>query len=451
MLAAVLKYAWYGNDCGGKQEECDTPRDDSVESAVESEGSVDSVKSEETDEERMDRETYVSRVIATTPGMYNAYVTFCEEEGLQATLADVVELAQVVKECGLDTRYTLQKATPEDILLTEWLNSVVEVTGDSRDAIWVGDLKALWKETHVGAEANVLNHKLVKAYVATKAGAEWKRIGRIKTGGGSFVKNGVVKGCTLREKPIRAYFIAPFQAAIHIKVSRFVEEDTTNDNVRIKAKVIADKEAARLSRVSMRKASLDELDDHIMSSQDLAHVFKCCASVVPKGQLRDKLVPNGQLRDNLVVSCTTDDILGVTHALLNRKLTGFITKLCIDLKDLPLDVIIAHAGSISGAVMADVAAAVGDFPKLTHAVFSRNYGDDIKQACIASQDAEIRKQVHCMVANIVKRICVRDWDSMFRGVFEDAFDFFVYSGVLDFGHGHLSGYDDRGGGWIYPP
>eukprot|EP00798_Chlamydomonas_sp_ICE-L_P026539 gene26539-biopygen12893 len=180
------------------------------------------------------------------------------------------------------------------------------------------------------------------------------------------------------------------------------------------AKVIADKEAARLSCVSMRKASLDELDDHIMSSQDLAHVFKCCASVVPKGQLLEKLVPNGQL----VVSCTTDDILGVTQALLNRKLTGFITKLCIDLKDLPLDVIIAHAGSISGAVMADVASAVGDFPKLTHAVFSRNYGDDIKQACIASQDAEIRKQVHCMVANIVKRICVRDWDSMFRGVFE---------------------------------
>eukprot|EP00798_Chlamydomonas_sp_ICE-L_P004704 gene4704-biopygen14901 len=207
------------------------------------------------------------------------------------------------------------------------------------------------------------------------------------------------------------------------------------------AKVIADKEAARLSCVSMRKASLDELDDHIMSSQDLAHVFKCCASVVPKGQLRDKLVPN----------------------------------------DLPLDVIIAHAGSISGAVMADVASAVGDFPKLTHAVFSRNYGYDIKQACIASQDAEIRKQVHCMVANIVKRICVRDWDSMFRGVFEmvcqhravletdeegqydavqrvideedtwrlhdqlvrflcrvvfmlDAFDFFVYFGVPDFGH-----------------
>eukprot|EP00798_Chlamydomonas_sp_ICE-L_P006064 gene6064-biopygen1187 len=221
MLAAVLKYAWYGDDCGGKQEECDTPRDDSVESAVESEGSVEStVESEETDQERMDRETYVSRVvtvifdnvvqanierydtlhafveanatelsgvvldqgafvdrvlsklpaalrssfttkkvvsslkdlgiqpiqyifdgllprralrfpdftrhkkvirflderciatnpgdlrsqIATTPGMYNAYVTFCEEEGLQATVADVVELAQVVKECGLDTR-----------------------------------------------------------------------------------------------------------------------------------------------------------------------------------------------------------------------------------------------------------------------------------------------------------------------------------------------------------
>jgi hypothetical protein len=27
---------------------------------------------------------------------------------------------------------------------------------------------------------------------------------------------------------------------------------------------------------------------------------------------------------------------------------------------------------------------------------------------------------------------------------QDAFDFFVYSDVLDFGHGTLSGYDDRG-------
>ena len=179
------------------------------------------------------------------------------------------------------------------------------------------------------------------------------------------------------------------------------------------AKVIADKEAARLSCVSLRKASLDELYDHIMSSQDLAHVFKCCASVVPKGQLLDKLLP----KDQLVVSCTTSDILGVTHALLNRKLAGFITKLCIDLKDLPHEAIIAHADAISVAVMAEVAAAVGDSPKLTHAVFSRKYGDAIKQACIASQDAEIRKQVHCMVSKIVKRICVRDWDSMFRGVF----------------------------------
>jgi hypothetical protein len=242
MLAAVLKYAWYGgNDCCGKQEECD---DDSVESAfaVESEcddDSVESLKYEETDQERMDRETYVSRVvtvifdnvvqanierydsvhafveanatelsgavldqcafvdrvlsnlsavprssfttkkvlsslkdlgiqpiqyifdgllprralrfpdftrhknvlrflderciattpgdlrshIATTPGMYNAYITFCEEEGLQATVSDVVELEQVVQECGLDTRYTLQKsmqkAIPEDMLLIE--------------------------------------------------------------------------------------------------------------------------------------------------------------------------------------------------------------------------------------------------------------------------------------------------------------------------------------------
>jgi len=227
MFASASKYAWYGEDCGGKQEECDTPRDESVASAVES---------KETDQERMDRETYVSRVvtvifdnvvqaniecydtvhafveanatelsgavldqgafvarvlsnlsaslrcsftskkvlsslkdlgiqpihyifdglllprralrfpdftrhknilrfldercisttpgdmrphISTTPGMYNAYVTFCEEEGLHATVADVVELAQVVKECGLDTMYTLQKATPEDILQIE--------------------------------------------------------------------------------------------------------------------------------------------------------------------------------------------------------------------------------------------------------------------------------------------------------------------------------------------
>jgi len=30
---------------------------------------------------------------------------------------------------------------------------------------------------------------------------------------------------------------------------------------------------------------------------------------------------------------------------------------------------------------------------------------------------------------------------------QDAFDFFVYSDVLDFGHGSLSGYNDRGCGW----
>jgi hypothetical protein len=177
------------------------------------------------------------------------------------------------------------------------------------------------------------------------------------------------------------------------------------------AEVIADKEADRLSRLSMRKSALDALDDHIMSSEDLAHVFKCCASVVPKGQLRDKLFVSCK-------GCTTDDIMRVTNALLNRKITGFITKLCIDLKDLPVEAIYVHADAISGSVMEEVAVAVGDFPKLTRAVFSRKYGDGIKQACIVSQDAEISKKVHIMVAKIVKRICVRDWDSMFRSVFE---------------------------------
>jgi hypothetical protein len=300
MFASASKYAWYGEDCGGKQEECDTPRDESVASAVES---------KETDQERMDRETYVSRVvtvifdnvvqaniecydtvhafveanatelsgavldqgafvarvlsnlsaslrcsftskkvlsslkdlgiqpihyifdglllprralrfpdftrhknvirflderciattpgdlrshIATTPGMYNAYVTFCEEEGLQATVSDVVELEQVVKECGIDTTlqsFTVASANP----LAEWLEEVVEVTGEYSDVVWAGDLKARWIESHYGPAAAVFSNRLVKAFFAGKQGIEWKDSARIDT----ICKKGVIRGCKI--------------------------------------------------------------------------------------------------------------------------------------------------------------------------------------------------------------------------------------------------------------
>eukprot|EP00798_Chlamydomonas_sp_ICE-L_P028135 gene28135-biopygen32088 len=64
--------------------------------------------------------------------------------------------------------------------LTAWLEEVVEVTGASSDAVWIGDLKVRWKESHHG-EASVFSTKLVKAFFVGKQGIEWKETGRIET------------------------------------------------------------------------------------------------------------------------------------------------------------------------------------------------------------------------------------------------------------------------------
>jgi hypothetical protein len=56
----------------------------------------------------------------------------------------------------------------------------VEVTGDPSDTVWLGDLKSLWKETHFGADAKVLNVKLVKAFFATNATVEFKDVVQVK-------------------------------------------------------------------------------------------------------------------------------------------------------------------------------------------------------------------------------------------------------------------------------
>eukprot|EP00798_Chlamydomonas_sp_ICE-L_P002928 gene2928-biopygen14861 len=69
-------------------------------------------------------------------------------------------------------------ATP----LTEWLEEVVEMTGASSDAVWIGDLNVRWKESHYGHDtASVFSTKLVKAFFVGKQGAEWKETGRIDT------------------------------------------------------------------------------------------------------------------------------------------------------------------------------------------------------------------------------------------------------------------------------
>eukprot|EP00798_Chlamydomonas_sp_ICE-L_P027261 gene27261-biopygen8419 len=64
--------------------------------------------------------------------------------------------------------------------LTEWLEEVVEMTGASSDAVWIGDLKVRWKESHYG-EVSVFSTKLVKAFFVGKQGTEWKETGRIDT------------------------------------------------------------------------------------------------------------------------------------------------------------------------------------------------------------------------------------------------------------------------------
>eukprot|EP00798_Chlamydomonas_sp_ICE-L_P032579 gene32579-biopygen11930 len=66
--------------------------------------------------------------------------------------------------------------------LTEWLEEVVDVTGASSDAVWIGDLKCRWKESHYGHDTDsVFSTKLVKAFFAGKQGTEWKETGRINT------------------------------------------------------------------------------------------------------------------------------------------------------------------------------------------------------------------------------------------------------------------------------
>eukprot|EP00798_Chlamydomonas_sp_ICE-L_P003040 gene3040-biopygen20783 len=78
--------------------------------------------------------------------------------------------------------------------LTDWLEELVEVTGASSDAVWIGDLKIRWKESHYGHEtSSVFSTKLVKAFFVGKQGTEWKESARIE----KKVKNGVIKGCKI--------------------------------------------------------------------------------------------------------------------------------------------------------------------------------------------------------------------------------------------------------------
>eukprot|EP00798_Chlamydomonas_sp_ICE-L_P023825 gene23825-biopygen18327 len=72
--------------------------------------------------------------------------------------------------------------------LPEWLEEVVEVTGASSDAVWIGDLKIRWKESHYGHEAS-FSTKLVKAFFAGKQGTEWKETARMETKGKGEVNN----------------------------------------------------------------------------------------------------------------------------------------------------------------------------------------------------------------------------------------------------------------------
>ena len=61
------------------------------------------------------------------------------------------------------------------------------------DTVWLGDLKSLWKETHFGADAKVLNAKLVKAFFATNATVEFKDYVRVS----NVTKRDVFKGVKL--------------------------------------------------------------------------------------------------------------------------------------------------------------------------------------------------------------------------------------------------------------
>eukprot|EP00798_Chlamydomonas_sp_ICE-L_P027937 gene27937-biopygen3362 len=65
--------------------------------------------------------------------------------------------------------------------LAEWLEEVVEVTGECSDVVWAGDLKARWIESHYGPAAAVFSNRLVKAFFSGKQGIEWKDSARIDT------------------------------------------------------------------------------------------------------------------------------------------------------------------------------------------------------------------------------------------------------------------------------
>eukprot|EP00798_Chlamydomonas_sp_ICE-L_P002527 gene2527-biopygen3551 len=79
--------------------------------------------------------------------------------------------------------------------MAEWLEEVVEVTGASSDAVWIGDLKVRWKESHYGHEAAVFNTKLVKAFFAGKQGTEWKETSQVEVSTEKKeVKRGVLRG-----------------------------------------------------------------------------------------------------------------------------------------------------------------------------------------------------------------------------------------------------------------
>eukprot|EP00798_Chlamydomonas_sp_ICE-L_P027798 gene27798-biopygen5211 len=65
--------------------------------------------------------------------------------------------------------------------LAEWLEEVVEVTGEYSDVVWAGDLKARWIESHYGPAAAAFSNRLVKAFFAGKQGIEWKDSARIET------------------------------------------------------------------------------------------------------------------------------------------------------------------------------------------------------------------------------------------------------------------------------
>eukprot|EP00798_Chlamydomonas_sp_ICE-L_P008428 gene8428-biopygen3767 len=86
--------------------------------------------------------------------------------------------------------------------LAEWLEEVVEVTGASSDAVWIGDLKSRWKVSHYRHEtSSVFSTKLVKAFFWGKQGTEWKETSQVAVSTEEekkkVVKRGVIRGIKL--------------------------------------------------------------------------------------------------------------------------------------------------------------------------------------------------------------------------------------------------------------